>query len=188
METISLKLIDKDLHISLLPRLEGTVFHLTTQGAYRQIEEDGKIKHNKNKKFPLNTGSENSYGINHGYICLFNLKEKDKETINDTLLVYFFLEPFWFRKYYNNRTESKLVYLILDSKFHHLIIDSEKAKGSPYQHVPKTECWIDNHIPLDYIEKAFIVDIINSAPKEPFSLAHHMLILEKQKKQQITKL
>lgn len=178
METISLKLIDEDLHESLLPHLKGNIFHLTTQDAYRYILEDGRIKHNRDNEFRLNTSSDNSYGRKRGYVCLFNLKGKDKKIIDDTLSRYYFLEPTWFKKYHEDRTESKLIYLILNVKYHHIIIDSEEAKESLDQRVPSTECWIDNHLPIEYIERVVTVEILRSAPKDSFSYAQHMIELE----------
>lgn len=189
MKTISLKFIDEDLQESLLPYLEGLIFHYTTQDAYRKILADGRIKHNKDNKFELGASSGNSYGRKRGYICVFNLKEIDREVINHSLLYHYnFLEPPWFKKYYKDRTESKLVFLVVNNKYQDLLVGSKEALGSPDHHVPKIECWFCDHIPINHIERVVSVDIVRSVPKDPVLYAHHMMNLEAQtaKNKQIT--
>mgnify|MGYP001558722902 CR=1 FL=1 len=181
MKTTSLKFINDDLHKVLLPLLEDTIFHMSTQEAYRQIIEDGKIKNNRDGQYQLNAMSDNSFGRKRGYICLFNFKDHDRAIVKETLVdYYYFLDPDWFRRYYEDRVESKLAYFILHSKCYHLIIGNEVAKESGDQYVPKTECWMENEISLDHIDNVLLATVINSIPTDPFLHAHHMLSLERQ--------
>src|SRR3989304_4690572 len=95
MEIIKIEYLDNSPH-EMLSLLKGTVFHLTTQESYKDILKCGMICNNKDGRFNLNTGSENSFGRLNGCVCFFDLRDKDNDAINDILEMYYFLRPTWF--------------------------------------------------------------------------------------------
>jgi hypothetical protein len=122
----------------LFDDLTGTVFHLTSQHAFKLIQESESIEHNKkNGRFKINTASENSFVRKRGWVCFFDLRNTTSETINDTLENrYDFLCPHGDISI-NPREdceEYSLAYLILDSTYYdHLIPDenfSDRVGGA----------------------------------------------------------
>lgn len=181
--------VDEEHTAALLERLQDAVFHLTTKAAFDQIRRDGFIFHNRYLRFALNTASENSFGRNRGWVCLFDLRGHSRVTINETLTKYYFLEPSWFKRHKPQYTESNLAYLFLNPKVYREIVPNEMAASvreetNRYEHyVPKTECWYPSDMPLTCVEKALLVRIYKSAPKDnPFLYAHHQLVVERERK------
>jgi len=125
----------------LLNHLRRKVFHVTTLSAYRTIRETGKILHNKDRRFELNTGSENSFGRLMGYVCLFDLRNDPPDLIQ-LLECYNFLGPRWFGKQKNSWIVSELAYLLLDPSCYNRIIpnsrvhDHYKATGQFFNMIP----------------------------------------------------
>ncbi len=150
----------------LLARLRGRVFHLTTQAAYDAILKSGAILHNKDEKFRLNTSSENSFGRLMGYVCLFDIRNDSSEHIDHVLSCYYFLRPQWFGELQEDGTVWKLAYLILDSNHHDRLIpyakvhDHHRTTGKFLQAIPNGEVWIEDRIPVDWIEEVLLVTII----------------------------
>ncbi len=151
--------INQNFKDDLLKKLFGTVFHVTTKTAFEQIQKDGYVYHNRNGRFGLNTGSKKSFGLNNGWICLFDLRNENKTSIEETLEKYFFLRPSWFIQ--PDFMESNLVYLFLHPNEYYSLIPNEIAKSGQY--VPKTECWFPGDMPLTCVIKALHVRIIQDA-------------------------
>ena len=149
----------------LLNRLKGQVFHLTTQEAYSSVLEAGEISNNKSEQFSLNTSSQCSYGRLHGYVCLFDLRDDSPDIIQKTLDCYNFIGPSWFEKVNDENSTWDIVYLLLNAKYYDRIIPNTAAHdyysktGKPPHLIPKTEVWIEDHLPLDWIDTALIVTI-----------------------------
>jgi hypothetical protein len=154
----------------LLAHLKGKVFHLTTLSAFTAIRKTGKILHNKDCRFELNTGSENSFGRSMGYVYLFDLQNYSAEVIESILDNYYFLDPHWFAKTKRGWVVSQLAYSLLDPAYYKRIIlnstqnDHCKATGKFLQYIPHGEVWIDNHVPLDWIETVLLANIRRPAP------------------------
>ena len=158
---------------SLLAALKGSVFHLTSQHAFNLIRKTEAIEHNKDGRFPINTASEKSFGRQKGWVCFFDLRNATLETVKDTYENrYNFLRPpgDFRRKLRENSAEYSLAYLILGSKHYDRLIPYKKfnefvgQEGTYPMAVPKVETWIDNRVPITWIEKVILADIRELVP------------------------
>ena len=169
--------IDNKEH--LLSRLKGRVFHLTTQSSYAQIQESGEICNNKSGRYAIYTGSQNSYGRLLGCVCLFDLRGGNSEIIQNTLACYYFLGPRWFSKHGRKYITWDLAYLFLDSKYYNRLIpnsivhDYYRQTGQYLQAVPKSEVWIENSIPLSWIENVLLVKVKEPVPERNTMMGMH---------------
>jgi hypothetical protein len=167
MKIEKLKIDDCEI---VLDRLRGQVFHLTTLEAYEEIERAGKISNNQTGIFPINTGSQNSYGRLHSYVCLFDLRHNDPNIIQRTLDCYYFLGPSWFSKHGRKYISWNLAYLILDKKYYDQIIpnsrvhDHYRETGEYLQAIPISEVWMNTNVPLSWVEKVLLVRVREPAP------------------------
>ena len=134
--------------------------------------------HNRDKSFGTNTGSANCFGGFHGLVCLLDLRDENPETLEETQGLYPFLSPHLFEIYQNTWTVAKVVYLLLHQDYlddEHIIPNHtaiEYHRTQPYlNYVPKTEVWIKDHLPLDWIDTAIFVTFHRQAP--PFNLVDH---------------
>lgn len=155
---------------TFLDSLKNHVFHVTTREAFRNIQRVGEISNNRLGALPINTSSQNSYGRLHGYVCLFDLRNKSEEIIQRTLDCYYFLGPTWFMKHGKRFLYWNLVYLFLKEEYHEHLIPNSKAfehlrnTGEFLQAIPNTEVWIHERVPLSWIEKALVVKVRETAP------------------------
>ncbi|MDR4461867.1 MAG: hypothetical protein MRJ67_15330 [Nitrospirales bacterium] len=151
---------------SLLASLKGTVFHITSQRAWDLIKKSGAIEHNKGERFKLNTNSEMSFGRLREWICLFDLRNASSELITDSLDCYDFLRPpgILGRISHADRKEYELAYLVLDSTFHKHLIPYEKFDehvkntGQWQMAVPEVETWVEDRIPITWIEEIILAN------------------------------
>jgi hypothetical protein len=181
--------IDRDPGDDLLDNLRETVFHLTTRVAFDQIRQDGLVYQNKDGRFALNPTSETSFGRLKGWVCLFDLRNRSQDVIDDTLQMYYFLRPSWFVLYDPDYAQADLAYLILDRDAYKKIIPNETARrewsntGKYRHYVPQTECWFPGNLPIKYIERVLLIRVHKSVSKDnEFYYAHHMLAVEQQRK------
>lgn len=154
----------------LLAHLRGKVFHLTSLSAYRAIRETGKILHNKDSRFDLNTSSENSFGRLMGYVCLFDLRNDSPDLIQHVLSCYYFLDPLWFQKQKGSWIISELAYLLLNPSFYDKIVPNSRA-GDHYnateqwlQRIPRGEVWMEDHVPLEWVDTVILTRRVKRAP------------------------
>lgn len=171
MQIIEIEYSNGNQH-ELLLLLKGTVFHVTTQNSYKSIVKCGMICNNKDGRFSLNTSSQNSFGRLAGYVCLFDLRNKDEDEIDDILGRYYFLGPSWFKMCYENYFEWNLAYFILSPAHYDKLIPYKKAvednriSGVWPHAVPHAETWVSSHIPLEWISKVYLVVIKQQAPSQ----------------------
>ena len=100
------------------------------------------------------------------WVCFFDFRKATSETIKDIHENrYDFLRPSWFRKKtYEDWAEYSLAYFILDSKYYDHLIPYEKFKehvrnSEQYpMAVPKAETWIEDRVPITWIEKVFLAN------------------------------
>ncbi len=155
---------------NLLTHLSGKVFHLTTYAAFSAIRKTGKILHNKDGQFNVNIGSKNSFGRLMGYVCLFDLQNHRPQVLERILFDYNFLGPSWFQQEKNGWIVSHLAYFILDSAYEDQIIPNSRAREHLkqteryYQYIPDGEVWIENHVPLEWIETVILARVLSPAP------------------------
>jgi len=140
----------------VLPFLLNKVFHVTSSKAYSAIIDDQEIRDNKNSNlgftFPQ---SQNSYGRNKGFVCLFDLRGKTQEVIDESLMKFNFLNPI---------NDKKTIFLIISSREHSRLIpwtEAMKDVGCREVWVPNVECWYDGNIPLKHIEQIIEVTYKN---------------------------
>jgi len=152
---------DNELKKKVLPLLKETVFHVTSVNAYKGIVSDRAIIPNTDKKFSYTfPQSENSYGVKRGYICLFDLRNKNDDIIKKALMKFYFLNP------YPNRNRS--VFLILSPKLYFNLIDyTEAKKGTGYREmwIPHVECWYPGSIQLKDIDEVIRVTVLSDPYK-----------------------
>ena len=164
MEIESIDFEDTEYKDQLLGLLRNKVFHVTTAKALESIQKDGFIYENKNAKYPLNESSLKSFGRCRGWVCLFDLRGKSDEEIDNVLSRFYnFLRPKWFVKlneseYYN---ESRLVYLCLSQAYYNELVPNREASQNDKrsQFIPEVECWYPGNIPIGHIEKSLCVRI-----------------------------
>ncbi len=170
-----------DKRDALLNRLVGRVFHLTTLSSYREIHKSGAIYNNKSECYPIYTGSQNSYGRLLGCVCLFDLQENNTQIIQNTLDCYYFLGPSWFSKHGRKYITWDIAYLFLNPKYYNQLIpnsrlhDHYRQTEQYLQAVPKSEVWIENSIPLLWIESVLLVKIKEPVPDQKYSSRNALL-------------
>ena len=147
-------------------KLLGSIFHLTRQSSLSQILKDGHIAHNQDARFGLNTSSQNSFGRNRGYVCLFDFQNITEEILEDIIRRYYVYSPSWFEEIVGENKVWKLAYLFVDPKIYDRIIPNEAASSliltnEPNRFfIPHAECWYDGNLPLRYIKKIIKVNVI----------------------------
>jgi len=139
----------------ILPLLKEKVFHVTSSEAYQAIVGDGMIKPNKNACFGYTfPQSAISYGVKREYICLFDLRNKSDDVIEESLMKFYFLKPF--------HDQSISVFLILSSRLYENLIYYTQAKeevGYKEMYIPYVECWYPDNISLKRIDEVIEVTI-----------------------------
>ena len=145
-----------DLEENLLPQLRETIFHVTSGNGLEKILAEKKILPNINNRFNFSyPQSNNSFGIKRGYICLFDLRNIKEETLEETLLKFYFLAH---HKWDIN------AFLILDIAALNNLIPNEVAKretGFKEMWIPEVEVWSPTPIPLNKISNIIKVEITN---------------------------
>lgn len=161
----------KENREELLSFLKGKVFHLTTKAAYKGILKSGMVCNNKDGQFNINCSSKNSFGRLSGYVCLFDLRGKSDDAIDDILYKYNFLGPSWFKEDYDNYYEWNLAYMIFTPEHYEQLIPYEKAienhsySGEGLVVIPHAEAWVIDHVPIEWFYKIYLVHIKVLAPK-----------------------
>ena len=142
------------LEDTLLPRLAGSVFHVTTQQAAIQILADGEIANNKSGQFMfMYPQAKNSYFRLKGCVCLFDLRSKSQEEIQEALTRYYFLNPF---------STDKPVFFFLNASFYpNLIPYTEYLNEKAYDTmiIPHVEAGYSGNICLAMISMIIWVEV-----------------------------
>lgn len=175
MKTIRLSYEDNQTQ-DLLKYLQGRVFHVTRHSSFTAIRRTRKVLHNRDGHFKINTSSHNSFGRLMGYVCLMDLRDHTPEVIQRIHDDYPFTGPHWFEITRKGSTISHLAYLFLDKAYYGHIIPNRRVhehagREGKYRHfVPYGEVWLDNHIPLEWIDSVLLVKRKTPAPR-PTSMA-----------------
>ncbi len=94
-----------DLEAIVLPRLLGTVFHVTSTAGFEGIRMSGANCSNQDGKLPFTFPQwQNNWGRQQGWVCLFDLRDVSEENLRDALMKFHFLKP----------TDANPVFLFLD--------------------------------------------------------------------------
>lgn len=166
MECIVLDYMDNDYGNDLLSHLRDKVLHMTTQDGYKSIRKDGYIYANTKGKYPAASGHSECYGNCHGLVCLFDLRGKTEQELND-----FSLTHLLFKMGGSRQPQKSTVYLILAPTAYNSIICNEDGPVPSEKpcdfHIPKYECWFPEKIPLDCIKTALCVKVTIPTPQDP---------------------
>lgn len=159
VKVTSIKLHYSNLEQELLPLLLGKVFHVTTKDACSDIMAEKIIRNNMNGDYKSHfPQSKNSYGLNRGYVCLFDLRSATTEQIQDALMKLYFLNPF--------RNKSDPYFLIVSSSVWSKLIDTSVARseiGFKEMWIPDVECWYPKDLSLDNVDEIIEVKIEQTA-------------------------
>jgi hypothetical protein len=159
----------------LRANLQDRVFHLTTAAAFTEIEREGKVLHNRENRFALNTSSKNSFGRLMGYVCLFDLRHHSQDVLDEIQDNYNFLGPSWFEIERDPLMVSELTYLLLHKDFYdqlipnHAAFDHLRDTGEYLHYVPHGETWIKESLPLGWVDTVIFVTLRRSI--DPFEKA-----------------
>lgn len=154
MEIYNIKIL-KNREEELLPLLRDKIFHyVNTYEKYEKILSSGEIKNNKSKKFDFSyPQSENSYGSEKGYVCLFDLKKVTDEQLFGGEGILGILSKLYFLQYN--------IFFILKDDIEDSLISWERAEQErAYKkiYIPYGEYWFDGNINLNFVEKVIIVN------------------------------
>ncbi len=138
-----------DLEPVVLPRLIGTVFHVTSAPAHSEIRASGLIVSNQDERFRFTfPQSKNNYGRQRGYVCLFDLRDVQGDALRDALMKFYFLKP----------TAADPVFLFLDqSEYPNLVPWAEAPLGAMV--IPHVEAWYPRDIPVAALTHALVVAV-----------------------------
>jgi hypothetical protein len=140
---------NSDLAPVVLPLLIGTVFHVTSSAALMAIGGSGAIHSNHDRRFQFTfPQSENNYGRQRGYVCLFDFREASEDAAREARRKFNFLKP----------TSADPVFLFLHpSKHARLIPWTEAPVGAMV--IPYVETWYPGDVPLSSLTYALVVTI-----------------------------
>ncbi len=146
---------NSDLRARVLPLLRGQVFHVTKLQTFDSIRTTGSIKNNRDGQFRFTYGqSANSYGRVRGWVSLFDLRNATDAEIDEALLKYYFLNPFF--------DESTHVYLFISECAWPYLISWERAKQEKAwkeMFIPDVETWYPGDIPISLVSDALVVTV-----------------------------
>lgn len=147
-----------ELESIVLPKLRGTVFHVTSQVGFEGIQATDSVYANGDGRFPFTfPQSENGFGRRRGYVCLFDLREVTDEQLTHALEGYYFLDPFG--------KKQNPIFLFLSPDSYDQVIHWSATKGDYTEMwVPYVEAWYPRDLPLSIIVKVLALDVEHPAP------------------------
>ena len=164
-QTEFLDLPKRDLREKLLPRLLGTVFHVTSSAGLAGIRASGLIRSNQDGSIKSTyPQSEASYGRRRGYVCLFDLRSVTGQQLEDALMKFDFLDP-------SGAKDQDPAFLFLAEPEHKELIPCTTARGTPEVWVPYIESWYPRDLPITRISRILEVRVARE-PDSPFIQAH----------------
>jgi len=169
METIRIELQKENCRNKLFEHLMGEIFHLRSYQDYGKIINSNYLTNSRDGNYHSSPSSENSFGGNRGYICLFDLIDQSDENINNCIYLHYdFTLPRWFKSIHHNYNEYNLCYLIISKNIYAELISNEVGRkqhdktGEKY--IPYLEVWHPSIINLKDISKILIVKITETFP------------------------
>ena len=153
---------EEDIYETSMSLLRGKIFHATPIESFNKIIKDGCICGNKDGKLGCHW-SENSFGRNRGYVCLFDFVNKTDKTIENCLESFSFLSPRVFGEHIGF-----FVFPLNLSKNLLFSDDARLENISGEKYMPDVECWYPSNLSLDYCLEAFTVKIHPLHPPDPY--------------------
>ena len=142
-----------DLEEVVLPRLLGTVFHVTPAPTFEMIRASGVIRSNQDGQLSFTyPQSQNNYGRRRGCVCLFDLRDVPDGELRDALRKFYFLN--------HAPAKGHPVFLFLDPQEYGKLIPWTVAKGN-YKEVliPYVESWYPTDLPVSALAGALAVTV-----------------------------
>lgn len=153
-----------ELEVALLPRLRGTVFHVTSASNLQGIQLSGYVYSNSDDKFAYTfPQSKNAYGRRRGYVSLFDLRDVSDENLSDALFRFYFLNPF-------GRRDDPVFLFLSPGCYQDLIPWTVTRDDFSEMWVPYVESWYPGDLPLTEIERVIHVRI-EHPPESEFEKA-----------------
>lgn len=149
---------EQELEAQLLPILRDRVFHVTTRGAYRNIEEEGTVLPSPSN---ARTWEYDAYFRSIGCVSLCDLRTIDDDQLEHALDAYYFLDP--------RHGEPDPVFLLLspDAVGDIISYSDAVADGGPVggkMLVPHIEAGYPGELPLSAVAEAIFVTVHRSPP------------------------
>jgi hypothetical protein len=143
-----------DLRSTVLPRLVGTVFHVTSHDALTKIIESRVIRSNRDGHLGFTyPQSQVSYGRRRGYVCLFDFRSVSDPELQDALMKFYFLDPM------ADRPQNP-AFLFLDDSEYGRLVPGTSAKGNHGEMwIPFVESWYPGNLPLTAITEVLAITI-----------------------------
>lgn len=152
-------IVERDaLREIVLPKLLGTIFHVTSSQGFEGIKASGAIGSNRKGELPSTfPQSANGYGRRRGYVCLFDLREVTDEQLNHALEGFYFLDPFG--------SKDDPVFLLLSPAEYGEVIHWSATNGDYTEMwMPYVEAWYPRDLPLAAINQAVVVEVKRPPP------------------------
>lgn len=141
MRIEDVKVRKADLKDRILPKLVGSVFHVTSASGFDGIAQTGLVFANQDGSLgDTYPQSAIGYGRNRGYVCLFDLRETDPSRVDRALEDFYFLDPF------SDRRDP--VFLFMRSEEYVRLIPWECAKDSREMFIWHVEAWYPGDMPV----------------------------------------
>lgn len=153
MNEANVRIRAEALASELLPKLLGTVFHVTDMKGYAGIVQDQEIRVDDGSN-PTTPQSKVSYFRTRGCVCLFDLRSVPMEEMELGLMKYYFLNP--------THADNRPVFLFLDRSYWDRLISwtvSKEDEGLGAMVIPYFEAGHQGPIPLSCIESALLVEV-----------------------------
>lgn len=155
-----------ELRTTLLDRLRGKVFHVTTQEAWPLIRSTGSVSPNPSNHPVIKKWEYTPYFRQNSHVSLCDLRAVGESDLKIALDRYFFLDP-W-------SGNPDPVFLILSPSSVNAIVTYGEAIGDATEAgqviVPFIEAGYPGNLPLAEITDVLIVDI-DRPPPDPRTLA-----------------
>ncbi len=148
-----------NLKSTLLARLKSHVFHVTSDAGFAGISRSGFVGvAGEEIQSVTTTLAGSSFGQNHGYVCLIDLRMASDESIERTLQdFYYFLDPF--------TDSAENVFLVLKASAHSMLIPNDVGvNASGEAAIPELEVWYPGNLPLEEVLVAIRVPISRPDP------------------------
>lgn len=163
MNLVKIELLKEDCREKLLEYLDGEIFHLRPYKDYEKIISSNHLRNSRDGKYCASPSSENSFGGNRGYICLFDLRDQSDNNINNGIELYNFTLPSWFKSVHETYNEYNLCYFILCKSLYCKLIPNEEGRKQHIKtgenYIPYLEVWHPTEINLKDISKILLVKI-----------------------------
>ena len=170
------KIHQSELRTTLLNRLRGNVFHVTTQEAWPLIRSTGSVVPNPPDHPAIKKWEYDGYFRQESHVSLCDLRSVQESDLNIALKAYFFLDV----RSYTDSVDP--VFLILSPSAVNRIVTYDEAIGAATEArqmiVPFIEAGYPGDLPLPEITDVLIVDIDRTPPSPVVQVSQDLCATE----------